>query len=154
MGIMAIPPSTPPLTFIVKSSDMWSVELKILRGVFMNDFRSSHFTEDKNGRKSMDYVPMRMDKKDDYTIDLAKGFLNSYLGLPLIGIGLMVLSPISKEFLSQLIAFCMRYGLSVSKETILGLYAVFSAAPLGIGSLMLYKGSLNLGRRILRSKNT
>lgn len=120
----------------------------------MNDFRSSHFTEDENGKKRMDYVPMRMDKKDDYTVDLVKGFLNSHLGLPLIGIGLMVLSPISKELLTQLITFSTRYGLSVSKETILGLYAVFSAAPLGIGSLMLYKGSVNLGRKILHSKNT
>lgn len=118
----------------------------------MHDFRSSHLTEDKKGNKRMDYTPMRMDVQDDYTVDLVKGFLNSHIGLPLMGATLMALSFIGKEALDEMISFALRYGNTLSKETIIGLYAVFSAAPLGIGSLMLYKGSLNLGRRLFRSK--
>jgi hypothetical protein len=119
---------------------------------YMQDFRSGHYAKDERGNTRLDYTPMREDVKDDYTVDLARGFLNSYIGLPLMGAMLMGISYLDKNALDEMISMVMRYGNHVSKETILALYGIFSAAPLVLGASALYKGTLNLGQKMFGSK--
>ncbi|MDD4931170.1 MAG: hypothetical protein PHG66_03400 [Candidatus Colwellbacteria bacterium] len=90
--------------------------------------------------------PLLPKEKDDYTIMWFSSLSKSYIGLPMNGALVMVVSVAGDKLFTEMIGLAKDFYLVVSPATVSGGHTLAKLA-FGIGGLMLMKGLMNIKDR-------
>ena len=87
--------------------------------------------------------PLMPKEKDDYTVMWFGSLSKSYIGLPMTGVLVMVISVAGDKLFTEMVNLAEDFYLAVSPATVSGGHTLAKLA-FGIGGLMLMKGLMNI----------